>query len=54
MNTDQEYQQWKADPVAQQEYMNYLLEEKPKQDPEPPKIFDHFTCQFNEIFRKKP
>lgn len=52
MNT--EYERWKTDPAAQQEYMKYLLEEAKKKDPEPSKIIDQFTCQFNEIFRKKP
>ena len=53
MATEKEYQQWKTDPVAQQEYSKYLLEKELKKDPVPQDFIDQFTSKFNEIFKEK-
>ena len=53
MSTPGEYEQWKNDPVAQQEYTNYLLEEAKKTAPNLDQFINQFTCQFNEIFKEK-
>lgn len=53
MATNKEYQQWKTDPVAQQEYTKYLLEKELKKDPVPQDFIDQFTSKFNEIFKEK-
>lgn len=53
MATHGEYEQWKTDPVAQQEYTNYLLEEAQKTDPKAIEFINQFTSQFNEIFKEK-
>jgi hypothetical protein len=53
MSTHGEYEQWKKDPVAQQEYTNYLLEEAKKTAPNLDQFINQFTCQFNEIFKEK-
>ena len=53
MSTHGEYVQWKNDPVAQQEYTNYLLEEAKKTAPNLDQFINQFTCQFNEIFKEK-
>lgn len=53
MATNQEYEQWKNDPVAQQEYEKYLLEEATKTDPKLNQFINQFTSQFNEIFKEK-
>jgi hypothetical protein len=58
MNTDKEYKTWKTDPASQQEYKEYLFKEifqtPPITDPTVQPFLEQFTCQFNEIFRKKP
>jgi hypothetical protein len=48
-----EYEQWKADPVAQQEYAQYLLEEEQKTEPTLEEFINQFTNQFNQIFKEK-
>ena len=53
MSTHGEYEQWKNDPVAQQEYTNYLLEEAKKTAPNLDQFINQFTCQFNENFKEK-
>lgn len=53
MATHGEYEEWKADPVAQQEYMQYLLEEATKTAPNLDEFIEQFTCKFNEIFKEK-
>jgi hypothetical protein len=53
MATNQEYEQWKNDPVAQQEYTQYLLEEATKTAPNLNEFINQFTCKFNEIFKEK-
>lgn len=53
MATNQEYEQWKSDPVEQQEYSNYLLEEAKKNSPILDEFINQFTSQFNEIFKEK-
>ena len=57
MSTQGEYERWKNDPVAQQEYKNYLLEELQKTEPIPEPVAIYFTNQltrnFNEIFKEK-
>jgi len=53
MSTHGEYEQWKNDPVAQQEYTEYLLKEAIKTDPKLDQFINQFTCQFNEIFKEK-
>ena len=52
MSTQGEYEQWKNDPVAQQEYTNYLLEEAKKNSPALDEFINQFTNQFNEIFKE--
>jgi hypothetical protein len=53
MATNQEYEEWKTDPVAQQEYTQYLLEEAKKTAPNLDEFIDHFTKQFDQIFKEK-
>jgi hypothetical protein len=53
MATNKEYEEWKADPVAQQEYTQYLLEEAQKTDPKSIDFINQFTNKFNEIFKEK-
>ena len=53
MATNQEYEQWKKDPVAQQEYTQYLLEEATKTAPNLDQFIDSFTKQFDQIFKEK-
>jgi hypothetical protein len=53
MATHGEYEEWKADPVAQQEYTQYLLEEAQKTAPNIDEFIEQFTCKFNEIFKEK-
>ena len=56
MATHKEYEQWKNDPVAQQEYKQYLLEELQKTEPTPEPVALYFTEQltrnFNIIFKE--
>lgn len=52
MGTEEEYLEWKNDPVAQQEYTNYLLERKIHKEQELSKIIDPFTCKFKEPFKE--
>jgi hypothetical protein len=53
MSTHGEYEQWKNDPVAQQEYSQYLLEEAKKTDPNAIEFINQFTRNFNQIFKEK-
>ena len=53
MATNQEYEEWKTDPVAQQEYTEYLLKEAIKTAPNLDQFIDQFTRQFNKIFKEK-
>ena len=53
MATHGEYEQWKHDPVAQQEYEKYLLEEAYKTSPKIKEFIDSFTKQFDQIFKEK-
>ena len=53
MATNQEYEQWKNDPVLQQEYTQYLLEEAIKTAPNLDQFIDNFTKQFDQIFKEK-
>lgn len=53
MATNQEYEEWKNDPVAQQEYNKYLLEEAYKTNPKIQEFIDSFTKQFDQIFKEK-
>ena len=53
MSTHGEYEQWKTDPVAQQEYTQYLLEEARKTAPNLDQFIDSFTKQFDQIFKEK-
>jgi hypothetical protein len=48
-----EYDQWKTDPVAQQEYTKYLLEEAKRNSPALDEFINQFTSQFNQIFKEK-
>ena len=48
-----EYEQWKNDPVAQQEYREYLLEEAQKTEPIPIYFTEKLTSNFNKIFKEK-
>ena len=52
MATHGEYEQWKNDPVAQQEYTQYLLEEAQKTAPDLNQFIDSFTKQFDQIFKE--
>ena len=52
MATHGEYEQWKNDPVAQQEYTKYLLEEAQKTAPDLDQFIDQFTKQFDQIFKE--
>ena len=52
MATHGEYEQWKNDPVAQQEYTKYLLEEATKTAPDLAQFIDSFTKQFDQIFKE--
>ncbi len=53
MATNQEYNEWKSDPVAQQEYAQYLLEEATKTAPNLEEFINQFTRNFDEIFKEK-
>ena len=53
MATHKEYEEWKADPAAQQEYTQYLLEEAQKTAPNLDEFIDQFTRQFDQIFKEK-
>jgi len=53
MATHKEYEEWKADPAAQQEYTQYLLKEAQKTDPNLDEFIDQFTRQFDTIFKEK-
>ena len=53
MATHQEYEDWKKDPVLQQEYAEYLLKEAQKTDPKSIEFINQFTNQFNKIFKDK-
>jgi hypothetical protein len=53
MSTHKEYEEWKADPVAQQEYTEYLLTEATKTAPNFDQFIDQFTRQLNTIFKEK-
>jgi len=53
MATHGEYEEWKNDPVAQQEYTKYLLEEAYKTSPNLDEFINHFTRQFDQIFKEK-
>ena len=53
MSTHKEYEEWKADPAAQQEYTKYLLEESQKTAPNLDEFIDQFTRQFDTIFKEK-
>ncbi len=53
MATNKEYEEWKKDPVAQQEYSKYLLEEAYKTAPDLDQFIDQFTRQFDTIFKEK-
>ena len=53
MATNQEYNEWKSDPVAQQEYAQYLLEEATKTAPNLEDFINQFTRNFDEIFKEK-
>jgi hypothetical protein len=53
MATHGEYEEWKADPAAQQEYAQYLLEEAYKTSPKLDEFIEHFTNQFDKIFKEK-
>ena len=53
MATHGEYEEWKKDPVAQQEYTKYLLEEAYKTSPNLDEFINHFTRQFDQIFKEK-
>jgi hypothetical protein len=53
MATHKEYEEWKADPAAQQEYTQYLLKEATKTDPNLDEFIDQFTRQFDTIFKEK-
>jgi hypothetical protein len=53
MATHKEYEEWKADPAAQQEYTQYLLKEATKTAPNLDEFIEQFTCKFDEIFKEK-
>jgi hypothetical protein len=57
MATHKEYEEWKADPAAQQEYTQYLLKEAQKTAPDLDQFIDQFidqfTRQFDKIFKEK-
>lgn len=53
MNLEAQYQEWKNDPVAQQEYKDYLLEEAQKTEPIPIYFTEKLTSNFNKIFKEK-
>lgn len=53
MATNKEYEEWKKDPVLQQEYTQYLLEEATKTAPNLDQFIDNFTKQFDQIFKEK-
>jgi hypothetical protein len=53
MPVNNEYEEWKTDPVAQQEYTEYLIKEALSKDPDPNKYFIQFTRNFNQIFKEK-
>lgn len=47
-----EYEEWKADPVAQQEYRQYLLEEAQKTAPNLDEFINQFTRHFYQILKE--
>jgi hypothetical protein len=53
MATNKEHEEWLKDPVAQQEYTEYLLKEAIKTAPNLDQFINQFTSQFNEIFKEK-
>jgi len=57
MATHGEYEQWKNDPAAQQEYKEYLFREifqtAPITDPTVQPFLEQFTRQFDQIFKEK-
>ena len=53
MATNQEHEEWLKDPVAQQEYTEYLLKEALKTAPNLDQFIDQFTRQFDKIFKEK-
>ena len=53
MATHAEYEEWKNDPVAQQEYTQYLLEEAKKPVPNFDQFIEQFTRQLETIFKEK-
>jgi len=53
MATNKEYEEWKKDPAAQQEYAQYLFEEAKKTAPDLDQFIDQFTRQFDTIFKEK-
>ena len=53
MATPGDYEVCKNDPVAQQEYTQYLLEEAYKTAPNLDEFIDSFTKQFDQIFKEK-
>jgi len=53
METHKEHEEWLRDPVAQQEYTEYLLKEAIKTDPKLNQFIDQFTSHFNDIFKEK-
>jgi len=53
MATNKEYEEWKKDPAAQQEYAQYLFEEATKTAPNLDEFIKQFTCKFDEIFKEK-
>ena len=53
MATHKEYEEWKKDPVLQQEYKKYIFEEATKTDPKLNEFINQFTSQFNDIFKEK-
>jgi len=57
MATNKEYEQWKNDPVAQQEYKEHLFREifqtAPITDPQVQPFLEQFTREFVKQFKEK-
>jgi len=53
MATNKEYEEWKKDPAAQQEYAQYLFEELKKPDSNCNQFIGQFTRAFNETCKEK-
>jgi len=53
MATNKEYEEWKKDPAAQQEYAQYLFEELKKPDSNNNQFIGQFTRAFNETCKEK-